>query len=309
MMSSKELLVEISKGALIAIIFISLTLTMTPVKAAQDDNDQIDDYEIGGMYINHYLYYNDLHVPKPIVTGFIETMVDNYLGYEAFVIHDAEILNTYWYNSDYYPSDQYPHMDSVDVFIFAGHGDKYMIGLWDYTENDPDPTPVSGNMVDFSQLLLHTDLEWAFIVSCDTLNVTNDTISNLRLSIIGEGLHSFFGMHSGLWGTSDFGEYLADKLSVWSISNWQAWASTVHAKSRDGSDEAAVVFAYVLKLSYGIPISYPTPKDVLAGRVGPNFVGYIVIDYRNEDIVEPYIDPTAYTNAIVYAYLYWEDVI
>ena len=115
MMSSKELLVEISKGALIAIIFISLTLTMTPVKAAQDDNDQIDDYEIGGMYINHYLYYNDLHVPKPIVTGFIETMVDNYLGYEAFVIHDAEILNTYWYNSDYYPSDQYPHIDSVDV--------------------------------------------------------------------------------------------------------------------------------------------------------------------------------------------------
>jgi len=308
-MPSKELLVEISKGVLIAIIFVSLTLTVTPVKAAQDDNDQIDDYEIGGMYIKHYEYYNDIWLAPNVVTGFIDTLSDNYLGYQAFLIHDDDILNTYWYDSDNYPSNQYPHIDSVDIFVFIGHGDKYMVDLWNYTEEDPDPTPVSGNMVDFSQLLLHTDLEWAFIISCETLNVTNQTINNLRLSIIGEGLHSFFGMHSPLYATSDFGEYLADKLSVWSISNWQAWKSTVHEKSEDNADEAALVFAYVLRLSYGSPISYPTPEDILSGRIGPNFGGYIVVDYRNEDLVEPYIDPIDYNNAIVYAYLYWQDVI
>ncbi|HDJ26829.1 MAG TPA: hypothetical protein ENF35_00730 [Aciduliprofundum sp.] len=309
MMSSKELLVEISKGVLIAIIFVSLTFTTNPAMAAQDDNDQIDNYEIGAMYIEHYLEYADLWTAPIVTNDFVERLIDHYLGYEAFIIHDAEILNTYWYNSDYYPTDEYPHMDSADLFFFAGHGDKYEIPLWNQTFENVDPTPLTGNTVDFDYLYLHTDLEWAFIVSCDTLNVSDDEIDSLRLSIQSGGLHSMLGMHSPIFVTTDFGKYLADKLSVWSTSIWQAWKTTIHEKSKDGDDLAAIVYAYVLKFSSGVPVSRLSPRDVLSGRVGPNFGGYITIDYRNEDINEPYIDPTAHINAVVYVYLYWEDVI
>ncbi len=310
-MSSKELLVEISEGVVIAVIFLSLIFATNPVMASEDDNDQIDYYEIGAMYIEHYTELTDLWVAPYVINGFMQVMVDEKgLGYEAYTVHDDDILNIYLYNSDYYPSTQYPHMDSVDLFIFAGHGSKYQVALWNFSLDSPDPTPVSGNMVDFNYLYLHADLEWAFFISCDTLNVSDDEIDSLRISIASGGLHQFFGMHSPLFVTTDFGEYLADKLANWPYSNWNAWAATIAEKSQNNYDEAAMVYPIVYKYSSGIPVSQPTLKDALNGNVEPDFVGgYIVINYKYEDLVEPYSDPTAYSNAVIYVYLYWEDVI